>query len=158
MATTSWPGRSACESPSSAGFRSGAWMRTTARSVSGSSPTSSAGYWRPSASVTSMLGGAVDDVAVGQDEAVGREDEAGAAAVAGRAGGVPRRAAAFVADVEVDDGGAGLRDGADDGLGVGVEQRRVRRRAGGGTGGGTAPGDSSRNGQDKRRSRIVPPR
>src|SRR5919197_1730147 len=53
MATTSWPGRTTCESPSSTGRRFCAPVRTTARSVSGSSPTSSASHARPSFKVTS---------------------------------------------------------------------------------------------------------
>src|SRR5439155_4208223 len=44
-----------CESPSLAGFGFGAVMRTTARSVSGSSPTLSASYRSPSGRVTSIL-------------------------------------------------------------------------------------------------------
>src|SRR6266568_2424302 len=55
MATAIWPARIACESPSWAGTRFGASMRTTARSVCGSSPTTAAATRRPSASDTSIL-------------------------------------------------------------------------------------------------------
>ena len=89
-ATAIWPTRSADESPNATGVRSGACSRTTARSVSGSSPTRWPGSLRPSSSVTRDALGAADDVAVGQHVAVGREHEARTAAdrlVRARAGG-----------------------------------------------------------------------
>ena len=49
IATTSWPTRSRSASPSSAGARSEAVMRMTARSESGSLPTTWKGNSRPSA-------------------------------------------------------------------------------------------------------------
>ena len=48
----------------------------TARSVSGSRPTTSASSARPSVIVTRVAFARADDVGVGQDEAVGREDRA----------------------------------------------------------------------------------
>ena len=48
IAIASWPTRSFWESPSSATVRFGASIRTTARSVAGSSPIKDAGKWRPS--------------------------------------------------------------------------------------------------------------
>src|SRR5207249_714302 len=54
MATTSCPTRSAAESPNSATVSETGGTRITARSVSGSSPTSAAGTGRPSANATSM--------------------------------------------------------------------------------------------------------
>ena len=73
--------------------------------------------------------GAVDDVAVGHDEAVGGDEEAGAAAAG----------AIFGAGLDVEDGGAGLPDGGDDGVGVGVEELVVGGRVGR-TAGGVAVG------------------
>ena len=46
-ATAIWPTRSADESPNATGVRSGACSRTTARSVSGSSPDQVAGQLAP---------------------------------------------------------------------------------------------------------------
>ena len=67
-------------------------------------------------------GRAVDDVAVGEDEAVGREDEARAAArLRARAPGGARRA-----DVDADDGGCDALDGVDDGARIRVEELVVR--------------------------------
>ena len=54
-AIASWPATTRCESPSVAGVRSLASMRTTARSLSGSSPTRSATACRPSFSVISIF-------------------------------------------------------------------------------------------------------
>src|SRR5256886_7350151 len=53
IATTSWPTRSAPESPSSATVSETGGTRSTARSVSGSSPTSSARTRRPSGNAAS---------------------------------------------------------------------------------------------------------
>ena len=53
-AITSWPGRIAAESANVIGRRSGALIRMTARSLSGSSPMSEARYRRPSTSATSI--------------------------------------------------------------------------------------------------------
>ena len=118
MAMTSCPGRSVCESPNSTAVRSDAVMRMTATSVSRSWPMRSAGHSRPSGSVTSIVGGAVDDVAVGEDEAVGREHEARSAArLRARSLRRSRRA-----DVDADDGRGDALDGVDDRPGIGVEQ------------------------------------
>ncbi len=80
------------------------------------------GSSRPSGSVTSIVGRAVDDVAVGEDEAVGREDEPRPAA------GLGARAflAARGADVDVDDRRRDAIDGMDDRARVGVEKLVVR--------------------------------
>ena len=67
--------------------------------------------------------GAVDDVAVGEDEAVVGEDEAGAAA---RLRARPLRGARR-ADVDADDGRGDALDRVDDRPGVGVEELVVRR-------------------------------
>ena len=74
-------GMSVDESPSSAGRRSWADTRSTARSVSGSSPSTSACSRRPSSSVTQVVRRPGNHVAVGEDQPVGREDETRAHAV-----------------------------------------------------------------------------
>jgi hypothetical protein len=51
IAIATWPTRTRRDSPSTAGGTPSAAIRTTARSVSGSSPTSVAGTRRPSASI-----------------------------------------------------------------------------------------------------------
>ena len=63
----------------------------------------------------------MDDVAVGEDEAVGGDEEAGAAA-AGVGGSAFGR---FLGDPDVDNRRADLFDGADDALGIGVEEGPV---------------------------------
>jgi hypothetical protein len=55
IATTSWPTRSASASPSVAAARSSASERRTARSESGSAPTTSAFNSRPSTNDASIL-------------------------------------------------------------------------------------------------------
>ena len=68
--------------------------------------------------MTSIIVGAVDDVAVGQDEPVGREDEPRPAA------GLRAHAllAAWGADVDADDGRRDAIDGMNDRARVGVEE------------------------------------
>ena len=48
------PTRTERDAPIRANGRSAAWIRITARSVSGSSPTSVASNWRPSGRLTSI--------------------------------------------------------------------------------------------------------
>ena len=79
-------------------------------------------------------GRALRDMAVREDEAVGRQDDTGARAA---------RLAALE-DVELDDGGADKVDDARDGIGIGVEQRRLGRAATAASGGGTDEASSSR--------------
>ena len=98
--------------------------RTTARSVPGSSPISTACRLAAVRQGDADLGGAVDDVAVGDDEAVGRDDEARAAA-----GGIA--AAVRVTDLDVDDRRADGFGRADDGARVGIEQLAVVAVGGG---------------------------
>ena len=82
----------------------------------------SAGHSRPSGSVTSIARRAVDDVAVGEDQAVGREDEARAAArLRVRAPGGAGRA-----DVDADDRRRDALDGVNDRARIGVEELVVR--------------------------------
>jgi hypothetical protein len=62
--------------PSCITYSGGAPIRTTARSVAGSSPTRSAGTRRPSARVTKMLPGVMHDMAICQDETIRSKNEA----------------------------------------------------------------------------------
>ena len=121
MAMTSWPRLSSLELPSgAAGSVTGASTRTSARSVSGSSPTTRATRLRPSTVVTLTRAAPSDDVAVGQHQPVGRHDDTRpGAAVAAVAAGL---------DVEPHHGGADAIDHVDHGAGVGIEERLVVRR------------------------------
>ena len=111
MAITSWPTRRASESPSVQIGRSRAARRTSARSVAGSSPISSASSRSPSFVVAVSLLRPCDHVAVGERVAVGSDDEAGALA-----------ALALIARRHDADGGAAdCFDHVHHGLGVGVE-------------------------------------
>ena len=67
------------------------------------------------------LGCAIDDVAVGQDIGIGREDDAGTGAA---------RALLCTADLEMQDRGSDLVDGADNGARIGVEQHQILGRGG----------------------------
>ena len=99
IATTSWPTRSASASPSVAGARSAVSERSTARSESGSAPTTSALNSRPSTKDASYLAvRAGHHVRGGEHEAVGRDHDAAAAADGPAATPHPPR------DAEVRDG------------------------------------------------------
>ena len=97
IATTSWPRRSPLELPSrAAGSETSSTMRSRARSVCGSSPSTRALTVRVSASASRTDGGALHHMAVGQHQPVGRDHHAraGAAALAacrGRAASRPAR-------------------------------------------------------------------
>ena len=132
IATTSCPTRRSPASPSSAAGRSPSAVRITARSESGSEPTTSASKLAPVRERCPDAGaGAVDHVGRGQQVAVGGDHDAGAAALRATAPG-----AAF--DPEVRHGGAEAIGHGRHGARVRVERlgvgqlarlsRRLRRR------------------------------
>ena len=76
MAMTSWPRLSVLESPSgAAGSATSSSTRTSARSVSGSSPTTRAFRLRPSGVVTPSAVAPPTTWRIGQDKAVGRREQ-----------------------------------------------------------------------------------
>ncbi len=122
MAMTNWPRLSALESPIVALGRSRAELaRSSARSVSGSSPSVRASIRRPSASASRTSLAPFDHVAVGQNEAVRRNHHAGTDA-AGAAFG----AKGFHAHHR----GADFVGHGDHGIGIGVEDVGVGRGRG----------------------------
>ena len=119
MATTSWPRRRLLELPSrAAGSETSSTTRSRARSVCGSSPSTRALTVRVSASASRTGGGALHDVAVGQDQAIGRDHHARAGAAALALLAVGRR-------LDPHDSGTDAVDDVDHRLRVGVEQEVV---------------------------------
>src|SRR5262249_38655575 len=127
MAITSWPRLSSLELPSAAaGSVTGASTRTSARSVSGSSPTTRAVRLRPSTVVTLTRAAAAPTtwlLVSTSPSPAGRSGAPGAGAavtalVTGR-------------DVEPHHRGADALHHVDDGAGIGVEEGLVTRRNGG---------------------------
>ena len=97
MAMAIWPRLSFELSPSrAAGSVTFSSTRSSARSVSGSSPSTRACNSRPSSVVSATAARALHDVAVGQRQAVGRDDDARAGA----------GALAVAANVDAHDAGA----------------------------------------------------
>ena len=112
-ATTSWPTWSVPASPRVAGSGVAARARTTARSDSGSAPTTSTSASAPSLNTARPRTARDDHVRVGEEQPVGREDDGRARAAATVAAGHLQRG-----DVRREVRG----DGGDD-AGVGVQRR-----------------------------------
>ncbi len=122
IATTSWPRRSALESPSvAAGRLRTESARSSARSVSGSSPSGARFHHDGLRVCQPQFARAIDDMAIGEDKAIRRDDDAGADAACGAA------ILVLAACLNADNSRTDTIGDADHGIGIGIEQRRIGR-------------------------------